>query len=160
MLFRSGDDWKDRTLKYTLNDVITLPTVSNPNLTFKGWKIRSNGGTTAGDFYSDKIDAGTLTGDIVLVPYYVATVIFMPYDGQLEISEVLGDYVDVTEEGVCYREFEIVENGVTLELGEDVFVEMYYTDEQGEHKINTKTFKVTKNITLHVKGGSRGPEMS
>ena len=155
-----GADWDSRTLEYTPNDVIILPTVSNPNLTFKGWKIRTSGGTTLGDFYSGQIAAGTLTGDIELVPYYVATVIFMPYDGQLEISEVLGDYVDVTEEGVCYREFEIVENGATLELGDDVFVKMWYTDEQGEHEIDTKTFKVTENITLRVKDGGRGPEMT
>ncbi|MDD7607278.1 MAG: InlB B-repeat-containing protein, partial [Candidatus Enterosoma sp.] len=150
-----GADWKGDKLEYTENDVITLPTVSNPNLTFKGWKIRSNGGAAAGVIYSDQIAAGTLTGDIELVPYYVVTVTFEPYDGQLDIHNVL----DIPED-VNYLEFEITDTLADLPIrsdtGEYVF---YYKDEQDEPKPITEPYEefvFKKNITLWVKEVSGG----
>ena len=149
-----GADWKGDKLEYTVNDDIILPTVSNPNLTFKGWKIRSNGEATDGKIYSGQIAAGTFTGDIELVPYYVVTVTFETDDPNLDINNVLG-----TPEGVNYLEFEIGETLENLPMGggEDVFAEMYYIDEEGEPVdiIDTyQDFVVTKNITLWVRDGS------
>ena len=154
---QEGADWDSRTLEYTVNDDIILPTVNNDDLTFKGWKIRSSGGTTAGDFYSDKIDAGTLTGDIELVSYYVVTVTFETTDQWLHINNVLG-----TPEGVNYLEFEIGETLENLPMGggEDKFAQMWYYDEEGNRYdiINTyTTFVLAKNITLHVMDDSRAP---
>ncbi|MDY3907631.1 MAG: InlB B-repeat-containing protein, partial [Candidatus Enterosoma sp.] len=105
----TGDDWIDRTLEYTEDDAITLPTISNPNLKFKGWKIRTNG-ATVGEAYNGQIAAGTFTGDIVLVPYYVATVTFTTDDSSLyiyNVLKVLGDKVLVNEKKLYYLEFEI-----------------------------------------------------
>ncbi|MCI7220779.1 MAG: hypothetical protein MR497_04505, partial [Bacilli bacterium] len=163
---QEGADWDSRTLEYTPNDDIILPTVSNPNLTFKGWKIRTSGGTTLGDFYSGKIDAGTLTGDIELVTYYVVTVTFETESSNLYIHNVLG-----TDPGVNYLEYEIGDklakllSDLSSDTGEDKFSQMWYYDEQDEPVDITDTyqeFKVTKNITLWVleATGGGGPGMS
>ena len=160
---KTGDDWKGNKLEYTEDDAITLPTVSNPNLTFKGWKIRSNGEATDKKIYSGQIAAGTFTGDIELVPYYVATVTFKTEAQWLDIKNVLDQYKDkdvfVNEKGFYYIEFEI---GDTLEklpirgkTDEDKFEKMYYTDEKNNTvdliKDNAyQKFVVKKNITLLV----------
>ncbi len=172
-----GADWKGDKLEYTENDVITLPTVSNPNLTFKGWKIRSNGGAAAKKIYSGKIPASTFTGDIELVPYYVATVIFKTDAQSLDIKNVLGDKVLYNEKGkFYYLEFEIGETLKNLPMssvtGEDKFEKMWYVEQgkrvdieiieetKDDKTVRYPNFKVTKNITLWVWEATGGPGMS
>ena len=147
------DDWDSRTLFYTKDDEIILPTVSATDLTFKGWRVVTDG-TTAGEDYLGTVAAGTFNSNLVLAPHFVVTVTFETTDQWLHINNVLG-----TPEGVNYLEFEIGEKLENLPMGggEDVFAEMYYIDEEGEPVdiIDTyQDFVVTKNITLWVRDGS------